>query len=119
MLRYSYLALDNLCNLLCRHYKKVLNWEDLSVKLRYSLEKEIFIENKNILLISCGILYGSQGEGFSNPNIAYDRHENTHQNTQQFSNNPLYKIVRINGVDYLYNLFDDIIEIHWDEWNPI
>ena len=78
MLRYNYLALNNICNLLCRHCKKVLNWEDLSVKLGYSLKKKIFIKNKNILLIPCRILYSSQGEGFSNPNMAYDRHENTH-----------------------------------------
>jgi len=63
------------------------------------------------------ILYSSQEEGFSNPNIAYDKHENTHQNTQQFSDNPLYKIVRINGVDYLYNLFDDIIEMNGIPYN--
>ena len=64
MLKYNYSALNNLCNLLCKHYKKVLNWEDLSIKLRYSLEKEIFIENVLILPIFCGIIYGSQGEGF-------------------------------------------------------
>ena len=63
ILRCSHAAL---CNLLCRHYKKVLNWEDLSIKLKYSLEKEIFMENKNILLISYRILHSSQEGDFLN-----------------------------------------------------
>ena len=60
-------ALNDLYSLLCRHHKKVLNWEDLSIKLRYSLEKEIFMENKNILPIFYGILYYSQERGFLTP----------------------------------------------------
>ena len=32
-------------------------------------------------------------------------HKNTHQNTQQFSDNPLPKIVRINGVDVDFFFF--------------
>jgi len=57
-------------------------------------------------------------ERFSNPNMACDRHENTYQkslriyqNIQCFSNNPLFRTVRINRVDYLYNSSDNIIEI--------
>jgi len=59
MLRYNLLALNNSYNLLCKHCKKVLSWEDLSIKLKYSLEKETFIKNKNILLISYKTLYSS------------------------------------------------------------
>ena len=29
--------------------KKVLNWKDLGIKLRYSLEKKTFMGNENIL----------------------------------------------------------------------
>jgi len=35
ILRYNHSALNNLCNLLYKYYKKILNWGDLSVKLRY------------------------------------------------------------------------------------
>jgi len=56
-------GLNNLCNLFCRHHKKVLNWGDLSIKLRYPLKKK-FMENKNILLIFYGIIYGSWGRDF-------------------------------------------------------
>jgi len=41
-----------------------MNQEDLSIKLKYLLEKEIFIKNKNTLLIFCEIFYSSQGGGF-------------------------------------------------------
>ena len=61
MLRCNHPTLNNLCNLFYRHHKKVLNWGDPSIK---SLEKKIFIENKNILPISCRILYNSQERGF-------------------------------------------------------
>ena len=64
ILRYNHSALNDLCNLLCKNCKKIMNQEDLSIKLKYLLEKEIFIENKNTLLIFCGIFYSSQGGGF-------------------------------------------------------
>jgi len=51
--------------------------------------------------------------------MVHNRYESTHQeswkiyqNTWQFSNNPLLRIVRINGVDYSYNSFDNIIKIN-------
>jgi len=53
-----------------------------------------------------------------------DRHENAHQelwriyqNKRHFSDNPLSRIVRINGVGYPYNLFDNIIEINEIPYN--
>jgi len=49
--------------------------------------------------------------------MACDRYENAHQNTQQFSDNPLSKTVRINGVDYIYNSFDNIIEMNGIPYN--
>ena len=49
MLKYNLLTLDNPHNLLHKYYKKVLNWEGLGIKLRYSLEKKTFIGNENIL----------------------------------------------------------------------
>ena len=51
-------------NLLCKYYKKVLN---ISVKLKYSLEKEISMRNKNILLIFCVIVYENQERDFPTP----------------------------------------------------
>ena len=62
MLRCNHLALNDLCNLFCKHYMEILNY--LSIKLRYPSEKEIFMKNKNILLISYRILYDSQERGF-------------------------------------------------------
>ena len=64
MLRCNYLAFNNLYNLSYRYYKKILNWEDLSIKLRYSLEKKIFMENENILPIFYGVIYSSQEKDF-------------------------------------------------------
>jgi len=56
--------------------------------------------------------------------MAHDRYENTcqksqrtHQNTQWFSDNPLSRIVRINEVDYPYNLFNNIIKINRTLYN--
>jgi len=47
--------------------------------------------------------------------MAYDIYENAHQesqriyqNTQQFSDNSLPRIIRINRVNYLYNSFNNI-----------
>ena len=34
-----------------------------------------------------------------------------YQNTQRFSDNLLPRIIRINGVDYPYNLYNNIVEI--------
>ena len=56
--------------------------------------------------------------------MAHNRYENAcqksqriHQNIQYFSDNPLLRIVRINGVNYLYNLFDNIIKINRTPYN--
>ena len=65
--------------------------------------------------------------------MACNRHENAYQkllriyqNIQCFSNNLLSRTVRINGVDYLYNSSDNIIEINgilyniqWEDKYPI
>ena len=52
MLKYDLLALNNSHNLLCKYYKKVLNQVDLSIKLRYFLEKEIFMKYPTNILQS-------------------------------------------------------------------
>jgi len=62
ILRYNHLAFNDICNLLYRYYKKVLNLGDLSIKLRYLLEKVIFIENKKILLIPAESFIVAKGE---------------------------------------------------------
>ena len=96
-LKYN-LALNILCNLLCRYYKKVLNWGDLSIKLRYPLEKKIFMKNKNILPIFYRILYSSQERGFLTPTWLINTHQESqriYQNTQCFSNKPLSRTVRV------------------------
>ena len=56
--------------------------------------------------------------------MAHDRHKNAHQKSQKiyqnirhFSDNLLYRTVRINRVDYLYNLSDNIIEIDRTPYN--
>ena len=56
--------------------------------------------------------------------MAYNRHKNAcqksqriHQNIQCFSDNLLPRTVKINRVDYLYNLSDNIIEINGTSYN--
>ena len=117
MLRCNHPALNVLCNLFYRHHKKVLSWGDPSVKLRYSLEKEIFMENKNILLIFCKT-YSAK------PFMAHNKYENTcqeswriHQSIQHFSDNLLSRTVRINRVNHPYNSSDNIIEINGTPYN--
>ena len=106
MLRYNHSALNNLCNLLCRHHKKILNWGDLSIKLRYLLEKKIFMENKNILPIFYEIFYGSQEEGFLTPTwlmigmkMLVRNHEKPIRIYNIFLIVLLPRIVKINGVN--------------------
>jgi len=64
MLKYNLSTLNNPYDLFCRYCKKVLNFGDLGIKLRYYLEKRVFMKNKNILLISYKILYNSKREVF-------------------------------------------------------
>ena len=99
MLKCNHLALNNLHDLLCR-YCRILNWEDLCIKLRYLLEKRISIENKNTILIFYIAFFDNQEGGNSDPNITCNRHENTcqkswriHQNIWKFSNNLLPRIM--------------------------
>ena len=40
-----------------------------------------------------------------------------YQNIQYFSDNPLFRTVRINGVNYPYNSSDNIIEINGIPYN--
>jgi len=124
ILRYNHLAFNDIYNLLYRYYKKVLNLGDLSIKLRYLLEKVIFIENKKILLISCRILYSSQGRGFSTPiwhiicmKMLAKNYKGFIRIYDIFSNIFLPRIIRINGVHYLYNLFNNISEINRISYN--
>ena len=56
--------------------------------------------------------------------MTHNKHENAcqksqriYQNIQYFSDNPLFKIVRINGVDYPYNSSNNIIEINRIPYN--
>ena len=118
MLRYNHSALNNLCNLLCRHHKKILNWGDLSIKLRYLLEKKIFMENKNILPIFYEIFYGSQEEGFLIPTwlmigmkMLVRNHERPIRIYNIFLIVLLPRIVKINGVNTQLLLI--IIGVEW------
>jgi len=63
---------------------KVLNQVDLSIKLRYFLEKEIFMEYPTNILQS--FLWQSKGR-IPNSNIIYDIHENTCQKSQRIYQN--------------------------------
>ncbi len=58
-------------------------------------------------------------ERFSNPNMTHNKHKNIYQKLQiiywdicRFFDNLLSKIIRLNKVDYLYKLYDNIVEIN-------
>ena len=75
------------------------------------------MRNKNILPISCIILYTNQGRDFPIPiwytismKMPIINHRD-YQNIQRFSDNLLPRIIRINGVDYPYKSYNNIVEI--------
>ena len=84
MLKYDLSAFNNSHNLLCRYYKKILNQVDLSIKLRYFLEKEIFMEYPTNILQS---FLWQPKERIFDSNIICDRHENTCQKSQRIYQN--------------------------------
>jgi len=75
------------------------------------------MRNRNILPIPYIILYTNQRRDFPiliwytiSMKIPIINHRD-YQNTQRFSDNLLPRIIRINGVDYPYNSYNNIVEI--------
>ena len=82
------------------------------------------MENKNILPISYEIFYDSQEGGFListwlmiGMKMLVRNHERSIRIYNIFLIVLLSRIVKINGVNYLYNSFDNIIEINETPYN--
>ena len=118
MLKCELSALNDPYNLLYIHCKKDSKLRRFKHQTQIPFREEnIYEKQEHSTNIMWSPLQQSRGR-FSN--MASNRHKNAYQelwwiyqNTWKFSNNLLFRIIRINGVDYLYNLYSNFIEIEF------